>query len=54
MVIDSHALLWWLEGGSLLSRPAREVMREIGKSTRPFVVSAVTLWEGRCGKNLAR
>jgi PIN domain nuclease of toxin-antitoxin system len=47
MVIDSHALLWWFEGGEKLSVTAREVLAGIGGNDRLFMVSTVTFWEFR-------
>ena len=47
MVIDSHTLLWWFEGGEKLSTPVREILSGIGGRDREFMVSAVTLWEFR-------
>jgi PIN domain nuclease of toxin-antitoxin system len=47
MVIDSHTLLWWFEGGEKLSAPVREILSGIGGKEREFMVSAVTFWELR-------
>jgi len=47
MVIDSHTLLWWFEGGERLSAPVREILSGIGGKEREFMVSAVTFWEFR-------
>ena len=47
MVIDSHTLLWWFEGGEKLSAPVREILSGIGGKDRGFMVSAVTFWEFR-------
>jgi PIN domain nuclease of toxin-antitoxin system len=47
MVIDSHALLWWLEGDERLSEPARRVLDNEAAAPGSLVVSAVTFWELR-------
>ncbi len=47
MVIDSHTLLWWFEGGEKLSVPVREILSKIGGKDCEFMVSAVTFWEFR-------
>jgi PIN domain nuclease of toxin-antitoxin system len=47
MVIDSHTLLWWLEGDERLSEPARRVLDNEAAAPGSLVVSAVTFWELR-------
>jgi PIN domain nuclease of toxin-antitoxin system len=47
MVIDSHALLWWLEGSGKLSPRAGEILSGLERGEGDFVVSAVTFWEIR-------
>jgi PIN domain nuclease of toxin-antitoxin system len=47
MVIDSHALLWWLEGDARLSQPARQILDNEEAAPDSLVVSAVTFWELR-------
>jgi len=42
LLLDTHALLWWLEGNSALSRSARSAMSD---DTNETFVSAVTAWE---------
>ena len=42
LLLDTHALLWWLEGDERLSFPARAA---IGDPTRTVLVSAATAWE---------
>lgn len=37
MVIDSHALLWWLEGGDKLSGTVRGILAGIGGRQRELV-----------------
>jgi len=47
MVIDSHTLLWWLEGDKRLSEPARRMLDNEAATPGSLVVSAVTFWELR-------
>ncbi len=42
VLLDTHVLLWWLEGGSQLSRRARNLIRN--RVTVVFV-SAASAWE---------
>jgi PIN domain nuclease of toxin-antitoxin system len=41
-LLDTHALLWWLDGDERLSLPAREF---IGDSQARVLVSAASAWE---------
>jgi PIN domain nuclease of toxin-antitoxin system len=47
MVIDSHTLLWWLEGDERLSSQARQILDNEFAEPGSLVVSAVTFWEFR-------
>jgi PIN domain nuclease of toxin-antitoxin system len=42
LLLDTHALIWWLNGDKQLGKNAREV---IGNSTNPVYISAATTWE---------
>lgn len=42
VLLDTHALLWWLDGDRRLSRRARAV---VGKDTNVVYVSAASAWE---------
>lgn len=42
VLLDTHALLWWLAGDDRLSRVARET---IGSLDNQILVSAVSAWE---------
>ena len=42
LLIDTHALLWWLSDDPSLSRPARKAMAE---TSNVLLVSAATAWE---------
>jgi PIN domain nuclease of toxin-antitoxin system len=42
LVVDAHALLWWMIGSPELSEPAR---RAIGDPANDAIVSAATIWE---------
>jgi PIN domain nuclease of toxin-antitoxin system len=47
MVIDSHTLLWWLDGDERLSAKARHILENESAEAGSLVVSAVTFWELR-------
>ncbi len=42
LLLDTHAFLWWVDGGGRLSGPAR---RAIGDSSNACVVSIASGWE---------
>ena len=42
LLLDTHALLWWLDGDAALSEPAREA---IAAPARAVHVSAASAWE---------
>ena len=42
LLLDTHALLWWLDGDERLSLAARDA---IGDETNPVLVSAASAWE---------
>lgn len=42
LLLDTHALLWWLDGDHNLSQPARQ---SIGEAHRVVFVSATSAWE---------
>ncbi|MBP6583809.1 MAG: type II toxin-antitoxin system VapC family toxin [Chromatiaceae bacterium] len=42
LLLDTHALLWWLDGDHNLSQPARQ---SIGDAHRVVFVSAASAWE---------
>lgn len=42
LLLDTHALLWWLDGDERLSAPARAAIAE---PDRPVFVSAASAWE---------
>ena len=41
-LLDTHALLWWLDGDKRLSEPARDF---IGEEANTVFVSAASAWE---------
>ena len=41
-LLDTHALLWWLDGDKRLSKPARDF---IGEEANAIFVSAASAWE---------
>ncbi len=42
LLLDTHALLWWLDGDHNLSQPARQA---IGDAHRVVFISAASAWE---------
>lgn len=44
IVLDTHALVWWVAGDSQLSRPAREAIEAEAKDGE-ILVSAISAWE---------
>jgi PIN domain nuclease of toxin-antitoxin system len=42
LLLDAHALLWWLDGGSTLSAVARAAIAEPANET---LISAATVWK---------
>jgi len=42
LLLDTHALIWWLEGGDELTETSRKA---IGSSRSEVVVSAASVWE---------
>ncbi len=44
MVLDTHALLWWLGAADRLSPAAKRALRRVS-AERPAVVSAISLFE---------
>jgi PIN domain nuclease of toxin-antitoxin system len=42
MVVDTHALIWWLAGGSALSTPARRALKR-ATAVAPAVASTISV-----------
>lgn len=42
LLLDTHALLWWLAGDVALSKPARDAIEDVGNTV---FVSAASAWE---------
>lgn len=51
LLLDTHALLWWMEDNRTLSREARA---SIGDGHRDVYVSAATAWEISIKKTLGK
>ncbi|MGA3212775.1 MAG: type II toxin-antitoxin system VapC family toxin [Terriglobales bacterium] len=51
ILLDSHTLIWWFDGDSLLSRPAKLVMQN---PRNTILVSAATAWELAIKVNLGK
>ena len=49
LLLDTHALIWWLDDNPILSQGAREVIREIENLV---FVSTVCVWEIMIKKSL--
>lgn len=45
LVLDTHILLWWIEGEGRLSRRQTGAIHEAGQAAEPLLVSDITLWE---------
>ena len=43
LLLDSHALLWWYEGSSRLSPPAKQALQDVDHNE--VLVSAASAWE---------
>ena len=43
-ILDTHILLWWLEGGARLSKSQRRVIAR-ANAGQPLAVSDISLWE---------
>ena len=43
LLLDSHAFIWWYEGSSRLSPPARQALQD--EDHNEVVVSAASAWE---------
>ncbi len=44
IVLDTHALIWWVNGDAQLSAPARTAIADAQQGGR-VLVSAITIWE---------
>jgi len=46
IVLDTHALIWWVNGDDRLSKPAfKAINNEINKDGGLIFVSSITTWE---------
>lgn len=45
IVLDTHALIWWVTGDSQLSAPARAVIEGAVDAGQRVLVSAISAWE---------
>lgn len=44
LLLDTHVLIWWLEGGKRLPARLRRILRK-GEANPPMFVSDISLWE---------
>lgn len=52
LLLDTHAFLWWYEGSSLLSSPARQAIED--ENSNEVLVSAASAWEITTKQRLGR
>jgi PIN domain nuclease of toxin-antitoxin system len=45
MVLDTHALIWWVSDAPQLSRVAKNAIRKTLRANERLLVSAITAWE---------
>ncbi|MGH8232718.1 MAG: type II toxin-antitoxin system VapC family toxin [Rhodanobacteraceae bacterium] len=45
IVLDTHALVWWIGGNARLSRNAAKAIRKEQSSEGRIIVSAISTWE---------
>jgi len=45
IVLDTHVLVWWIDGAAKLSTPARTAIANERKSEGAILVSAISAWE---------
>ena len=50
-LLDTHAILWWLEDPAKLSKQARQAIQD---GNNPVYVSAATAWEMAIKKSIGR
>ena len=45
LLLDTHALLWWLTDGGRLARVQRAAIERADASGEPIAIAAITFWE---------
>lgn len=45
IVLDTHALIWWVNGESKLSQPAKKAISKELKNDGELLISSITTWE---------
>ncbi|MGV8921400.1 MAG: type II toxin-antitoxin system VapC family toxin, partial [Pseudomonas sp.] len=45
IVLDTHSLIWWLNGDEHLSSPAQDAIDGALHAATPILVSAISAWE---------
>lgn len=45
IVLDTHVLVWWVDGGEKLSIPARQHIKSCEKNEKSILVSSISVWE---------
>jgi PIN domain nuclease of toxin-antitoxin system len=45
LILDTHALLWWLGDAGRLSRPQTRALERAEADREPIAIASITLWE---------
>ena len=45
IVLDTHVLVWWVDGGNELSLHAKEAIQQEVSSAGEILISSITAWE---------
>ncbi|MFV2054968.1 MAG: type II toxin-antitoxin system VapC family toxin [Thiohalomonadales bacterium] len=45
IALDTHALIWWVNGDNKLSSAAKKAISKIQKNASVILVSSITVWE---------
>ena len=45
IVLDTHVLVWWVNGGRELTTPAKQAIKQELSDTGEILISSITAWE---------
>lgn len=45
IVLDTHALIWWVNGDDLLSDKAKKLIDKTIKNNKEIIISSISVWE---------
>lgn len=45
IVLDTHVLLWWVNGGTELTAPAKQAINQELSDSGEIIISSITAWE---------